>query len=111
MTSKEQKCKHELVTGKVDIEEEEEGAGVLEADAPTNPSYITSQICLKAIHPSQKMDKDVILRRIRHRKRVNKVKNAVEALFKFPYTSAATTNLKEDRVEFQGWVNDAFTAP
>ncbi|KAL8029951.1 hypothetical protein ABFX02_14G255800 [Erythranthe guttata] len=41
---------------------------------------VTSHIYLKPAHRTGNLDKAVVLRRIRHRKRINKVKAAVQAL-------------------------------
>ncbi|KAL2928255.1 Cyclic nucleotide-gated olfactory channel [Bienertia sinuspersici] len=101
MTSSAQKLKQEMVVLEVEIEEEEADED-LEDDSPAYTSNITTQICLKAMHPSEKMDRDVILRRIGHHKRMIKVKRAVDTFFNPPY----------DHVEpSQGWVNNAFSMP
>lgn len=99
MKPKTEKSEHELFTLQVNIEEEEEELeeGELNEYALTYPSYITSQICLKRMDPSEKMNRDVIIRRIRHHKRVKKVKNVLEALFISPFSTTTPTNLK-DRV-------------
>lgn len=111
MTSKAENSKLELVALQVEVEESEEEAGESEEDALTYSANIVSQISLKKMHPSEKMSKDEILRRIRHHKRVKKVKNAVEALFISPRSTTATTNPRDHVKLPQKWVDDAFAAP
>ena len=107
MTSKAGKHKHELVNIDVEIEEEPEEL----EDAPAHPSSITTKIYLKPLHPSEKMDKDVILRRIRPHKRMNKLRRAAEALCGSTFSTTVNTKPKIDRGELpQRWVDDAFAA-
>lgn len=72
-------------------EEEEEG----------QQQVVSSQLYLKPT------DKEVVLRRIRHRKRVNKVKSAVQTLFSSPFAS----DNKTGSVTQIRWADDAFAAP
>lgn len=109
MTSVTEKHKQEMMTLEVEIEDEEETEG-LEEDAPADPS-ITRQICLKTMHPSEKKDRDVILRRIRHHKRMIKVKGAVKTLFISPLSTTPATNMKDSFKPSREWVNEAFSMP
>ncbi|CAJ1973347.1 unnamed protein product [Sphenostylis stenocarpa] len=64
---------------------------------------VTRQLCIKPSHNSEKLDKEVVLRRIRHRKRMNKVRSALGGfLFSTATTDAAAQGKK--------WVDDAFAA-
>ncbi|KAH1252411.1 hypothetical protein GmHk_04G009387 [Glycine max] len=64
---------------------------------------VTSQLCIKPIRNSEKLDKEVVLRRIRHRKRMNKVRSAVGAFLFSSSTADASAQGKK-------WVDDAFAA-
>lgn len=72
-------------------------------------SNISSHLYLKPAHATGTLDKAVVLRRIRHRKRVNKVKSAVQTLLSSPFASAADQN-KSSTTRIR-WVDDAFAAP
>ncbi|PIN19109.1 hypothetical protein CDL12_08220 [Handroanthus impetiginosus] len=72
---------------------------------------VTSHLYLKPAHTTGTLDKTVVLRRIRHRKRVNKVKSAVQALFSSPFTSVKTDDKKTSSVGQIRWADDAFAAP
>ncbi|KAG8389982.1 hypothetical protein BUALT_Bualt01G0036000 [Buddleja alternifolia] len=80
-----------------------------------NPSNITTYLCLKPPpppHTTGTLDKEVVLRRIRHRKRVNKVKSAVQALLSSPFASDhVDSNNKISSVPRIKWADDAFAAP
>ncbi|GER29980.1 LPS-assembly protein LptD [Striga asiatica] len=78
--------------------------------------HVTSHLYLKPAHTTGTLDKAVVLRRIRHRKRVNRVKSAVGALL--GQRSASTSNTAAaDGGETFGvcprliWADDAFAAP
>ncbi|CAN4122764.1 unnamed protein product [Withania somnifera] len=88
---------HDIVEDDFQVEEEEEGA-------------VTSQIYLKSAGP---MNKDVALRRIRHRKQVNKFKAATQSFFGFPNsrTSSKNESNKVTNSKIIRWVDDAFAAP
>ncbi|KAL9231585.1 hypothetical protein vseg_006796 [Gypsophila vaccaria] len=90
---------NEILTLDVHVQEEEEETE--DDDDNNNNNNISSCLYLKQHDPTKKVNRDVILRRIRHRKRVNKVKTAVEALFSSPFSTTAP----------QKWVDDAFAAP
>ena len=111
------KNKKELISLDVEIDDdnqnipENEEDEEEEANGGVNKNYISSQVCLKM--NENKVDKEVILRRIRHRRRVHKVKSAVQALFSSPFSTTATTSLNH-RVSVQPppkWVDDNFAAP
>ncbi|KAL2504153.1 Uncharacterized protein Adt_19774 [Abeliophyllum distichum] len=76
-----------------------------EQEENENPSLgllnVTTHLYLKPAHTTDTLDKNVVLRRIRHhRKRVNKVKSAVEGLFRSPFDS--NPQIK--------WADNAFAA-
>ncbi|CAA0812641.1 Unknown protein [Striga hermonthica] len=77
---------------------------------------VTSHLHLKPVHTTGTLDKAVVLRRIRHRKRVNRVKSAVGALLGQRSASASNTAVANGG-ETCGvcprltWVDDAFAAP
>ncbi|KAJ4962925.1 hypothetical protein NE237_022864 [Protea cynaroides] len=64
---------------------------------------VSSHLYLKPSQNSETLDKDQILRRIRHRKRVNKVSNALQALLSSPFSSKSIAE--------PNWLDDAFPAP
>lgn len=73
---------------------------------------VTSQLCLKSSsvasrQKSQALDKDVVLRRIRRHKSMNKVRNALHALL------AADDQADTFADNQQRWLQlgDAFTSP
>nr|DAD40582.1 TPA_asm: hypothetical protein HUJ06_014905 [Nelumbo nucifera] len=67
---------------------------------------VTTRLYLKPSRTSETLDKDDVLRRIRHRKRVNKVRNALQALLNSPLPGRMDDFLQEER-----WLEDAFSAP
>ncbi|KAL5704985.1 hypothetical protein ACHQM5_023340 [Ranunculus cassubicifolius] len=71
---------------------------------------ITSQLSLKTTHTSESLDKDVVLSRIRYRKRVNMVHNAFQSLLSSPFSPKAANkaSLPESG---QKWWEDAFGSP
>lgn len=70
---------------------------------------VSSHLYLKPAHATGTLNKAVVLRRIRHRKRVNRVKSAVQTLLGSPFASAADQN-KSSATRIR-WVDDAFAAP
>ncbi|KAK8465346.1 hypothetical protein PHAVU_009G061375 [Phaseolus vulgaris] len=80
--------------------EEEELLGELEKKGSLS---VTRQLCIKPSHNSEKLDKEVILRRIRHRKRMNKIRSVVGGFLFSTTTSDAAAQGKK-------WVDDAFAA-
>ncbi|XP_029125608.1 uncharacterized protein LOC109790970 [Cajanus cajan] len=84
--------------------EEEDGELELELEKEDLVS-VTRHLCIKPVQNSQKLDKEAVLRRIRHRKRMNKLRSTVEA-FLF------STDTRDIDASLQGkrWVDDAFAA-
>lgn len=80
--------------------EEDELLGELEKKESLS---VTRQLCIKPTHGSEKLDKEVVLRRIRHRKRMNKIRSAVGGFLFSTTTSDAAAQGKK-------WVDDAFAA-
>ncbi|RWR74214.1 hypothetical protein CKAN_00253400 [Cinnamomum micranthum f. kanehirae] len=82
-----------------------------EEQDPETRGPVTSCLYIKphpASDPEQEqqrvsLDKDVVLRRIRHRKRVNKVQNVLQALL----TASVSGVSADERL----WLDDAFSAP
>ncbi|KAL6317950.1 hypothetical protein AAG906_030997 [Vitis piasezkii] len=74
-------------------------------DSDTLPT-VTSYLHLKPAQSSQTLDKDLVLRRIRHRKRVNKVRNLFQTLVSSPFSTTDSVRVQEKK-----WVDDAFAAP
>ncbi|CAK9171742.1 unnamed protein product [Ilex paraguariensis] len=74
-----------------------------------NTTLVTTHVFLKPTHSTGTLDKEVVLSRIRHRKRANKFRTAVRALLLSPFAAKTTT----DNVSVQQtrWVDDAFAAP
>ncbi|KAL2346356.1 hypothetical protein Fmac_000356 [Flemingia macrophylla] len=61
---------------------------------------VSSQLCIKKpVYNSQKLDKEVVLRRIRHRQRINKLRSSVEAFL-----------FSTDTRQGKTWLDDAFAA-
>jgi len=74
---------------------------------------VTSQLCIKPVRNSENnMDKEVVLRRIRHRKRMNKVRSAVGTFLRSPFSSNKNTTTDASSLQVQGkrWIDDAFAA-
>lgn len=68
-----------------------------------NNKEVSTLLYLKPTHTSETLDKDVVLRRIRQRKRVNKLRAALQALLTTPVSPSVHEKNK--------WVDDAFAAP
>ncbi|CAI8599910.1 unnamed protein product [Vicia faba] len=69
---------------------------------------VTSQLTMKPIENCKNLNKEVILRRIRHRKRMNKVRAAVGGIFRG--SSKDSGDGGEGTVQHKRWVDDAFAA-
>ncbi|KAI5403040.1 hypothetical protein KIW84_050586, partial [Lathyrus oleraceus] len=69
---------------------------------------VTSQLSMKPIENCKNLNKEVVLRRIRHRKRMNKVRAAVGGIFRG--SSKDTGDGGEGSVQQKRWVDDAFAA-
>ncbi|CAN1194335.1 hypothetical protein LINPERPRIM_LOCUS15151 [Linum perenne] len=82
-----------------------------EGDEEIMPSSVSSHVCLKPAHAPGTLDKEMVLRRIRQRKRMNKVTGAIQGLFGFG-AAEKPNNVKPDgRSVCVKWVDDAFAAP
>ncbi|KAE8729200.1 Kinase superfamily protein [Hibiscus syriacus] len=68
---------------------------------------ISSHLYLKPSHSKQTLDKHVVLRRIRHRKRINNFRSALQSFI--GSSSPAKINNKASGHEIK-WVDDAFAA-
>ncbi|XVE69970.1 hypothetical protein DITRI_Ditri10aG0033800 [Diplodiscus trichospermus] len=68
---------------------------------------VTTHLYIKQSHSKQAMDKEVVLRRIRHRKRMNNVKST---LLSFIGSSLPAKNDNKVSVQEIKWVDDAFAA-
>ncbi|MCD7446078.1 hypothetical protein HAX54_037284 [Datura stramonium] len=96
----------------VEIQEEDQ-----EEDNKSSRSdqVISSQIYLKSTNSTGPMNKDVALRRIRHRKQVNKIKAATQSFLGFPFRISSnnidTNNKILSDSHMIRWVDDAFAAP
>ncbi|KAJ4966319.1 hypothetical protein NE237_018168 [Protea cynaroides] len=83
---------------------------VEEREETETPNTVTRHLYLKPAHTSETLDKDQLLRRIRHRKRVNKFRNALLALLRSPFSSSSGVPDKVP-VHHESWLDDAFSAP
>ncbi|MBA0693414.1 hypothetical protein Goari_003788 [Gossypium aridum] len=75
---------------------------------------ITSYLYIKPSHSKQTLDKDMVLRRIRHRKRMNNLRSAFQSFIgssssSSPSSTKMTKNGKGPSNELK-WVDDAFAA-
>ncbi|WCJ35326.1 hypothetical protein M5689_016590 [Euphorbia peplus] len=69
---------------------------------------VSRHIQLKTARSTEKLNKEVVLRRIRQRKRVNKVRAALQGFVGGEAYSASS--MSSDNVPIR-WVDDAFAAP
>lgn len=83
----------QLAEKKKEVEDEQEEDG----------GAVSSHLYLK---PAGTLDKAVVLRRIRHRKRVNKLKSTLQSLVAPPPADGNQSSVPRIR-----WVDDAFAAP
>ncbi|KAL5987194.1 hypothetical protein ACLOJK_041191, partial [Asimina triloba] len=74
---------------------------------------VTSFLCLKPRGPQEQprgvLDKDVVLRRIRQRKRATKVRSAIQAVV--GGISLSAVEVGAEREWERRWPDDAFSAP
>ncbi|KAG9440812.1 hypothetical protein H6P81_020977 [Aristolochia fimbriata] len=68
---------------------------------------VTCQLYLKPHKNSESLDKDVVLRRIRHRKRVNRVRSVMRSLLTPPESKGNSPTARHEDL----WLDDAFSAP
>ncbi|KAK8683861.1 hypothetical protein V6N13_039907 [Hibiscus sabdariffa] len=71
-------------------------------------SPISSHLYIKPSHSKQTLDKKVVLRRIRHRKRMNNFRSALQSFIGSSSSSSSAPN-KTSGPEIK-WVDDAFAA-
>ncbi|KAF5468373.1 hypothetical protein F2P56_012529 [Juglans regia] len=83
----------------IDIQEE---PGVEETQNP-----VTRHLYIKPSKLGQTLNREVVLRRIRQRKRMNKLKATLLALIRLPFSKKAD---KEASAKEKKWVDDAFAA-
>ncbi|CAN4092795.1 unnamed protein product [Withania somnifera] len=94
---------HDIIEDDFQVEGEEQD------DEISRGGLVTSQIYLKSTGP---MNKDVTLRRIRHRKQVNKFKAATQSFLGFPnFKTSSNSNKVSNNSQIIRWVDDAFAAP
>ncbi|KAJ0085873.1 hypothetical protein Patl1_09066 [Pistacia atlantica] len=75
---------------------------------PENLNSVTTHLFLRPTQTSQTLEKDEVLRRIRHRKRMNKLKTTVQGLVCWPQPVKTTDKVSVYEMK---WVDDAFSAP
>ncbi|CAH8362789.1 unnamed protein product [Eruca vesicaria subsp. sativa] len=51
------------------------------------PDFVSTHLYIKRIPPTQALDRDVVLGRIRQRQRASKVRSVFQLLFGFPFLS------------------------
>ncbi|CAF2106386.1 hypothetical protein YC2023_098345 [Brassica napus] len=51
------------------------------------PDFVSTHIYIRRIPSTQALDREVVLRRIRQRRRANKVRSVFQLLFRFPFLS------------------------
>ncbi|XP_010908094.1 uncharacterized protein [Elaeis guineensis] len=81
-------------------------------ERPRPQSSVTSCIYLKpdtggAAAVRRSLDKEVVLRRIRHRKRVNQIRTAIQSLL----GASPDTGEKDGELPSSWWLDDVFSAP
>lgn len=95
--------------GKTNAPSDELVEEVVDPAAETHhQNVVTSHLLIKPTHSTQPLDKEVVLRRIRQRKRVNKLRAALESFF-LPFSQKPNNNDKACLPETdKRWVDDAF---
>ncbi|OMO74965.1 hypothetical protein COLO4_26398 [Corchorus olitorius] len=74
-------------------------------------NYVSSHLYIKPSHSKQNLDKEVVLRRIRHRKRMNNVKSTLQSFLGSSWPPKRADNNKvSSSVHEIKWVDDAFAA-
>lgn len=51
------------------------------------PDFVSTHIYIRRIPSTQALDREVVLQRIRQRRRANKVRSVFQLLFRFPFLS------------------------
>ncbi|KAI4316770.1 hypothetical protein L6164_024715 [Bauhinia variegata] len=89
---------------------EEEAAE--EDEKMENNIGVTTHVYIKAAHTdrSRSLDKEVVLRRIRQRRRSHKVQAAFQSLIISPFSSTATATATASSNTHKRWIDDAFAA-
>lgn len=86
-----------------------------EDEEENNNNSISSHLYLKPVHTSGTLDKQVVLRRIRHRKRVKNLRTTANSLLGYLFPSKKTKEDHNNTVvkvdETTRWIDDAFAAP
>ena len=67
---------------------------------------VTSQVSITAGRKASNLEKEVVLRRIRQRRRMNKVRSAFQAFLSSPFSSSKT----EEQPQCKRWLDDPFAA-
>ncbi|KAF3446252.1 hypothetical protein FNV43_RR11431 [Rhamnella rubrinervis] len=75
---------------------------------PETQNPVTSHLYIKPTHSTEPLDKEVVLRRIRRRKRVNKLRAALEAFFSPFLQKPNKASMPESDKK---WMGDDFAAP
>lgn len=89
------------------VDSKDENMIAVDQQDPKTQNPVTSHLYIKPMHPAQTLDKEVVLRRFRQRKRVNKVKATLKALLGSPFSEKP----EQVSVPEKKWVDDAFAAP
>ncbi|PWA54646.1 hypothetical protein CTI12_AA431970 [Artemisia annua] len=76
-------------------------------DEDNTSRCVSRRLYLKPTHASGNLDKQVILKRIRRRKRMNLVKSTINSLFATK-TTPPTGNSSPNKMR---WIDDPFAAP
>lgn len=79
-----------------------------EQEVPETNNPVTSHLYIKPTDSTQTLDREVVLRCIRQRKRVNKWKAMVQALVSSAFSAKPE---KAVSVHKKKWIDDAFAAP
>ncbi|CAI9116634.1 OLC1v1017831C1 [Oldenlandia corymbosa var. corymbosa] len=93
--------------------QEEEDAGGDQGNNSSSSIQVTSHLYLKPTHAAGTLDREVVLRRIRHRKRVNNVKKAFHSLLSYPFSTRNVDNKAAPPApvpQTVKWADDAFAA-
>ncbi|KAJ4841067.1 hypothetical protein Tsubulata_023576 [Turnera subulata] len=77
-----------------------------EEDQESTETTVSSHVHLKPAHSIGTLDKEEVLRRIRQRKRANKVRSTLQGLVGMLFSSKT-----DDEKACVKWVDDAFAAP
>ncbi|KAF7141527.1 hypothetical protein RHSIM_Rhsim06G0039800 [Rhododendron simsii] len=87
---------------------DENNINEIDPEEREKPNLVTTHLYLKPAHSTETLDKEVVLRRLRQRRRMSKVGTAVKALLTSPFASKPGDKAS---VRHKKWVDDAFAAP